>query len=862
MNRSYLIVLALLAACSGGEENGKNDLPPPEARSATEILESLGVAAVRNPPRQTYVNVQGKTVTPDTEKWQPMRKPVSVFYPSAEIFLAGATTDSEAAGVGRMYSLLFDELAPNAAAPARLAAPFTGDQTWLAAGAVNFTKASVSADIDGDGIEEVVLFSVTGTPGAGVGPGAVDTEPAEPRAIRYGVHKQAGREPFTTGPVDADLTYPSANDIVMVDANGNPWAPLLGLARGDVDGDGRDEVLLTVVKTVYILKMPATASESLSVVDSRTFSQEVTSVVAADADGDGRDEIVVCMRSTGWSFFDSSFAAARYTESTDAASSLLTEATFGDFDGDGIPELAIAKAYDNARVELKLLRVTNEGIDATTGLAMNVTVAATPWVALDTGEWNLTGGNEGSLDAYRILPRALDLDGAGLDDLYANGTFFTRIASEPVRLRLDGATYRDPNGTVSILDAQVGVVDGGSVEAAVQKGSAVKENLVLLSLRQGVPAAQLQVFDLDANSNLRLRVEVLRGDDNTAGSTLPWSGITMAVGNLDDDSRRVEYVGHELTFTDPLIIAVLASPPYWKEVAEQDGTYADSYSGWSTTFGTAAGSSTTHGGHVGLSIGFGVELEQDISLFGLKAASFKTSYGFMHSTNVQWANSRSITKEVQFAANGGEDKVVFTSAPLDKYTYRILGSPLSEEIGTTFAVSIPRDYQTYMVSRAYFNQVNGELPDVDGSVLGHTLGEPGSYPSPAAAAVLINSYGGYSAGPLPVSQGDDGVVSGVATVNVTVGTSQTTGVSTDEAFDFSIGLGAGGLSASVKLGFNVGYDYEHSTDQSTSFGGTIGYLPTAYFTDKYRYSTGLFVYPYKDPRLGRIYWVVNYSVTR
>ena len=64
-----------------------------------------------------------------------------------------------------------------------------------------------------------------------------------------------------------------------------------------------------------------------------------------------------------------------------------------------------------------------------------------------------------------------------------------------------------------------------------------------------------------------------------------------------------------------------------------------------------------------------------------------------------------------------------------------------------------------------------------------------------------------------------------------------------------------------KLGFNVGYSYSQSTTTSTTFGGTVGYLPSAYYSDdEYKYGSTLFVYPYQNTFTGHTYWVLDYAV--
>ena len=119
------------------------------------MLNGLGIT---DTPAQSYKNSAGLTVTPPSD-WQPMRKPASVFYPTSEVFVAGTSYSAQQDG---NYNVLFDDLSVANVTPRLLATPFSSVPGQAAM--KSQTKVSVAADIDGNGIQDIIVFSVAGKP--------------------------------------------------------------------------------------------------------------------------------------------------------------------------------------------------------------------------------------------------------------------------------------------------------------------------------------------------------------------------------------------------------------------------------------------------------------------------------------------------------------------------------------------------------------------------------------------------------------------------------------------------------------------------------------------------------------------------
>ena len=460
------------------------------------------------------------------------------------------------------------------------------------------------------------------------------------------------------------------------------------------------------------------------------------------------------------------------------------------------------------------------------------------------------------------------MDGDGTDELYMHNTVFSNVLGTTPTTFLLRSVFDAPAGTETVLDVQAGMVNDANITSALgSRTQRAKEHLVVLSLSQSgtwLDILKLQAIGLNTSSSTPALESVERylTTDNNLGDTTTdinraFTQYSLAVGNFDNDSRRMKILSHELTYSDPLVMALLSSAPYWQSIANTDSTYASNFPNWTTSFGTSNAYSTETTNSVGATIGFGIAYEQSLSVFGYNIESFKTSVEFEASANVEWAKSKEITTSITFTDGGGEDRVIFTAVPLDKYTYEILASPTASEIGKTLDISIPRKFSKYSLPLGEFNGVTGlNIPT------SHALGMPFTYPKSSDANTLLAKYpGGYASDSANTSSGGSAASPGITELTIDVAHGSTTTFGTDASVTMSMEAGAGGLTVMSKVGFNVGYSYSQSTTTSTTFAGTVGYLPTAdYSDDSYKYSSTLFVYPYENTYTGHTYWVLDYAV--
>jgi len=809
-----LLFLLSVVSCSSGSDGPAASYDPVVQTEATAILRSLGVAEVDNPPNLVTTTTTGDTVTiVDPQTWHPLKKDYTVYDPKAEVAQFGLLSGSQ-------YHALYQDGKNSPSYDTSY--PLSSEtQSWEQSA----HKASVAADLDGDGLDEIAVFYILdGLLYLRVYDEGSFSSALQVSAIVLSEYASTGMANTTQYPIN-----------------------YLQAESGDLDGDGNDELILVDYLSAYLLEVNATGSTA-GLVGNRVFSSAIRSVSTGDTDGDRADEIAVCLADGQFGCYDSSFSSSLAALSSGTGA---VDACFGDFDADNLDELAVA--YGGSVHYFEDFRKTT---------SLTEKSWSHTFTANDVMEMNPLGSYIYS--CYYSLPcmRSLDFDGNGYADIYiAGAAYMNPYAGTPTSVAV-------PNS--KIREAQVGDVDGDGMDDVVVTEYSLDigpaDDMTVINFRLSSIAV---AYGLDSTGSLEMKKSyqadtlasiIVDTSSNALDSLFQYpslySGlVAVAAGNVDNDSPRVKYAGHQLLFTDPVIIAVLVAPPYWSDIAANDADYAGAYTGWETAYGTVTTSSTSAGVSAGFSIGTCVEFEQSGSVFGVKLATVKASASFKQSFDYSVSSDFSISKSITYKGANGEDRVIFTAVPMDIYSYEVVDSPSGEGVGSIMTIELPRNYSTYSVTRDFYNEHNGIVEDIDDDVLQHTSGQPFSYPNAARKASLQASYGGYSSdASVPVAQG---VSTTALDIAVEIGTEETIDLATE--VEVQGGGGAGGLAVLATAGFTVGFNYTTSTSVGTTFGGTVGYLPTAFYGDSlHDYSSGLFVYPFFDSRDNRSYWIVNY----
>ena len=152
------------------------------------------------------------------------------------------------------------------------------------------------------------------------------------------------------------------------------------------------------------------------------------------------------------------------------------------------------------------------------------------------------------------------------------------------------------------------------------------------------------------------------------------ASASLCVANTDADTTFLNYNRKYFTYSDPEILAVLASPPYFRDLMERDdlsGSYGESSTSYSKTEGGSSGVTATATISLGAYIGF----EQEFSVFGVKVASVEAEITLignrMNTSGSDFTLLQELTEMQQELEKKLEDL-------LERWTYL---NELAEEIG-------------------------------------------------------------------------------------------------------------------------------------------------------------------------------------
>ncbi|MGI6498759.1 MAG: InlB B-repeat-containing protein [Oscillospiraceae bacterium] len=345
------------------------------------------------------------------------------------------------------------------------------------------------------------------------------------------------------------------------------------------------------------------------------------------------------------------------------------------------------------------------------------------------------------------------------------------------------------------------------------------------------------------------------GEKYTANKNVDVSA-SICIANTDSDTTYLKYEGKHFVYSDPEILAVLASPPYFGDLLDRSdlsGSYGDSSTSYASTKGGGTGlsASTT------ISAGAYVSVEQEFSIFGISAVKAEAEVAVTAGFTFEYEHSSSLEQTVSYSTSAGEDKVAFYSIPLEVFTY---SASVPDENGVyqtqTMTVNIPHEAAVKLLSLDDYEAIAADydvLPRIADNVLTHTLGDPGSYPSSTNGYRVIAKYEGP---PASVGFSTSGAAIGQ---EIAMSEENNTAFSATVGIETKIGAGAGGVVVGVTLGSETGAGYVTTTTSGSSFSGELQDMPVEAKEYSYGYNWRIFAYNYK--RGSSSFPVVSYVVS-
>mgnify|MGYP004612188447 CR=1 FL=1 len=202
----------------------------------------------------------------------------------------------------------------------------------------------------------------------------------------------------------------------------------------------------------------------------------------------------------------------------------------------------------------------------------------------------------------------------------------------------------------------------------------------------------------------------------------------VAMPDVDSDSVYLRYEEHAFFWADPVIIAALASPPYF------DALPSDAYVNGATTYGRSISSSTGASESFTISAGAYLSVEAKAGAGGADAV-FEAESEALKSQSNEKENTIEVSYTQSFSASGGDDTVVLATVGYDAYLYTAFyGGEDGTRTETPYVVYVPHNgsdsVKTASLSRGDYDEFKkyaaDVLPDLDG-VFKHTVGKPETY---------------------------------------------------------------------------------------------------------------------------------------
>ena len=335
------------------------------------------------------------------------------------------------------------------------------------------------------------------------------------------------------------------------------------------------------------------------------------------------------------------------------------------------------------------------------------------------------------------------------------------------------------------------------------------------------------------------------------------SSYTLCLANTDDDTSYMTYTGkHYYTYSDPQVLAVLASPPYFSDLLDRDdlsGNYAESSTTYSSMKGTKNGTSSSST----ISVGAYVSFEQEFSVFGVKIGSVEAEAAFTSGFTYETEHTSSLEQSITYETTSGEDRVAFYSIPMEIYEYTsYIPDGTGKYTEVTSTVSIPHEASIGLIDLSDYENIAEDysvLPSISGSVLTHTIGDPSSYPTKEYAGSKA-----YEGKPAKVDFTAAGGGSGI-TQEISFSTSDSKNYTNTTSIETKAGAGAGGVTAGVVAGSESSAGKVSVNTAGGSFSGSLQNMPIEAKPYGYGMNWRIFCYNYRSGN--QAFPVVTYAVT-
>jgi hypothetical protein len=804
----------------GGNKNKEDD--GNDNKTNQEILGSLGFdLELEEPVDDNNIPVGNKN---------PMGNNIKSFMTIYEIYEAGAAlTGYTGSEVLLEYDVQYNadhEGNPYTAADsgADLVALLDNPSSdWM-----NQPKKSVAADIDGDGVDEIITAVFI----------------AASNAISFRVYNPVTDTvlPYTIENIEYAGQIPTSPDW------GYNYFFKRDFTTGDFNNDGKPDFAAACAGNII------TFDSEFEITGSIESLGPFSRVAAGDLNGDSYDDLVLIdgqLESSSGHYYifagsESGLGlgagidpkvSAVYHDALLGSQAAYSSGEFavGDLDGDGMSELVFAGVLrdDSAHLQVALI----DPYDEENSNFQGKPIMEAPY-SLATGLYGASSHHHMNYAVPRVVTG--DFDGDGVDEFNVMDKTFNLADGEMV-LFTKGVFDTPNQDTWRRNDMFYDISCAGDVTGDGLDDLVFFETEDLSDWNDSTKS-NINYLTVWARNSLFEYVEYKR-IAVSANRTYP----TLTLGNTDSDSLVVQFESRELEFGEPVILAVLASPPY-NEYMNID----NSGTAYSITSGSEESWEYANGFNVGVAVGYSVEVSLPVcdvlSIGGGRSVAVEQEF--------MWGYGESLSKSFDygFSADAGNDMVIVTAIPVDMYIYEILTAPDPEAAGSYMTINVPRSPEQLLLTVDFYNSMVKEEDRIPDEILVHTLGDPSSYYSEAdMQAFLADEEGVIYTGTAAVPQG-----SGQTSISYEEEKSGFTlyEYSLTASHTYSYRL----LFAEAELtgGYNHGYACQHSVSSGFSIEGVVGSIENEAEWSKESFSWGLMMIPkeFNDQSFNLVtYWV-------
>lgn len=292
--------------------------------------------------------------------------------------------------------------------------------------------------------------------------------------------------------------------------------------------------------------------------------------------------------------------------------------------------------------------------------------------------------------------------------------------------------------------------------------------------------------------------------------------VSLCLPDIDNDSVRLKYEGEYPVYTNPEVYAILQASPYFDDVQE---VYEYVNNG-GTSYSTSKGSSNTVSAN--LSISVGAYVSSEIQLIGAGEVEVELSYG----ASFEYANTKTTEYEITYnAAGGGSDQVVLYCLKYMYYEYSIY-DPIARK-WEPVVMPVCLGPSTSIIDVADYDKVarrSKGLNEIYNNILNNTAGDPATYQTLGGKLKYAYQSGGNN---------------NYSSVNASSGADQTQTISVTDENEYStevfieanekLGAGGGGLGNKVIVGVtssqHAGLGHTYVSSNGVTYSGTVDNVP-------------------------------------